>query len=839
MSIEGVYKTDNQILLLAKKFCPIVEQFIEVFPGTEGLEIHESWLNDWFLSRVNVHYSNDLLPLPDEGKIDTWKRLLKIEEEIKKNKPTQFVSIQPNFFRGFKKIQYPINFEAKLLVIYGKNSSGKTSLAEAFEWCITGKLSRRDMNKNGDASELTNFIQNQFLPEDETVWVKISIQIEDKIIELKRELLEDYDNRLKSEPKSIFFIDDVEQSKAQEKIFFEKNFNNTPPILMQHSLKSFILSNPTERRNYFEKLLKLDEITLLIHKAVIGASDLNEIKSKNENIGLESWNNLMINLETADKNLFNRRIKSNPETNLIIKDLSIKLFPDERFEEYSIEEINEKLQQLQTEKKKQLFPFISKIKSKIISEADSKKIINKDILSSKLEEYLVSQNSLDKAQKAAKDIEKSQLAIVRALKELEKENLINLEKEIQQCPLCLSENKTSLTKERIGIIHSWTPIQDALDNATTTIVLKHKNFLSHIKALQTSCLELIPRLSDEDIASIRLNSKGKEFSDIVNEIIEDIKETNKNHHKIDTIINLFIENNIVISELKKTFDDFFDEVNKINTSHKKYTKLVTTLEEFIVSLSKEDPIFSQRENWLSVFKNKTMLYDDLKWDKSKDKANKELKSIRNILKEIRKEYLNFQRDAFNEEISAIWNALRNDRYSSFSNISIPEPKGKGYPVKIEVKALIDDGEQKKKVDVLSVFSESQINVLGIAAFITRSKLLGHKTIMLDDPVQSMDEEHFTTFASQLLPELLENNNQVILFTHNYNFATKISYQYSGDNNYITLNVKHSKRKGCYVEEGNRKISEKLKRAIKDCDVGNFDAAWINIRKAIERMDRLH
>ena len=69
----------------------------------------------------------------------------------------------------------------------------------------------------------------------------------------------------------------------------------------------------------------------------------------------------------------------------------------------------------------------------------------------------------------------------------------------------------------------------------------------------------------------------------------------------------------------------------------------------------------------------------------------------------------------------------------------------------------------------------QVNALGIAAFVTRSKLLGHKMLIFDDPVQSMDEEHFKTFAKDVLTHVLSEGFQVIILTHNDVFARDISH----------------------------------------------------------------
>jgi hypothetical protein len=139
------------------------------------------------------------------------------------------------------------------------------------------------------------------------------------------------------------------------------------------------------------------------------------------------------------------------------------------------------------------------------------------------------------------------------------------------------------------------------------------------------------------------------------------------------------------------------------------------------------------------------------------------------------------------------------------------------------------------VDAVRVFSESQTNVLGIAAFLTRSILLGHAFLVLDDPVQSMDDKHFRTLAKELFKKLLANGIQVIILTHNDEFARIISYAHSNTDNYATLSTRESRRKGCWVVEGNRRVSERLSRAEKCADEGNYEEAWRLIRLALERM----
>ncbi len=94
---------------------------------------------------------------------------------------------------------------------------------------------------------------------------------------------------------------------------------------------------------------------------------------------------------------------------------------------------------------------------------------------------------------------------------------------------------------------------------------------------------------------------------------------------------------------------------------------------------------------------------------------------------------------------------------------------------------------------------------------------------------------FKTFASKVIRKLLDEDFQVIIFTHSDQFAREISYHYRNYSDYTTMTVRQSRKKGCQIEEGNRRVSERLNKSKKLSDDGNLSEAWKYIRLAIERM----
>jgi len=290
-----------------------------------------------------------------------------------------------------------------------------------------------------------------------------------------------------------------------------------------------------------------------------------------------------------------------------------------------------------------------------------------------------------------------------------------------------------------------------------------------------------------------------------------------------------------IEQAKSGLDSLETGLSLVLDKAREYLAGFEALEKAATSLVREDPDYNLRSLWLSTVDDLDVTVADIKWERAKAAAQAELTHIRDALIKARQTFLEERRLGFSTGIASIWGKLRSDRYSAFSSLTIPEPRGRGFPIEIEVKAVLDDGQQRREVDALRVFSESQVNVLGIAAFVTRSRLLGHRTLILDDPVQSMDEDHFKTFATDILQHLLDEGFQVVLLTHNDTFAREVSFACLDLDCYVTMEIRHSRRSGCQVDEGNRRVSERLRTARRKGEDGELKEAWICIRLSLERL----
>lgn len=447
----------------------------------------------------------------------------------------------------------------------------------------------------------------------------------------------------------------------------------------------------------------------------------------------------------------------------------------------------------------------------------------------------------ENAKVATDKIGDAQVAIAKALDDFIKSGISINSTDSQTCPFCEYSDIATLTQPRISEIRSWQPIQKIEQETKNNVNSKLNELKSLISGLIASKNGLIPNLPTTESWEMAIKDKSANISLAAmscRDVLMACRDQTSEFDIITTNILTLIKQNSVSDSI----ESLKSEIIKLQTAlpividkAQEYSDSFHALETVIGKQSREDPLYNMRQIWLSICQKRDDLLADFEWEKAKKNAQKELENLRDTLVVLREKLIEARRIAFSDGMTNIWTKLRSDRYSTFSRLFIPPAKGKGLPLEIEVKAELDDGVQKKEVDALRVFSESQINILGIAAFSVRSKLLGHKTIILDDPVQSMDEDHFKTFCTQLLPELLIGDGQVIILTHNDAFAREISYSFIEHENYVTMKVRHSRRTGCVIEEGNRRICERLKKAEKLCEEGSVEDAWLTIRKAIERL----
>jgi len=846
---EQDHPTHDEALSLLTKVPGAIGNFVRIYPGIQTSDETE-WLETWFRERTNKYF-NEIAPSLDEIQAPALSPAPAQGELLAQ--PIRLVSVQPHYFRGFRETPQPIRLDGDLVVIDGRNTSGKTSLAEALEWLFTGCLSRRESMELGSPHELENCVSNQFCPDDDETWVSgtfVSLATGGtETFTLRRVLKEDYGTTIASRCTSALFLNDKELTAQEEREVLDRLFASVPPLLMQHTLRHFVESNPKNRRQYFERLLHLDELTSLISKAVIGDARLDEFPSPTNSVALKTWDTLgaMVQAELSQRayKQTSRSEESDLHTRITraLTTIAQHEFSGLVSESSHFEEIRATLAREQSRSRQRSFPLLTQLRPQrqILDDQyqcsyDAKEVANAST------NVRQAWQGYEAAKEAARLIGSDRLAVSRALKILLEENVIQREADAQTCPICAYEEAKTLAASRIREIESWIPTQEAEAAARQALQQAMGSLLEVVKKAVLEYDELLPALPSASDFEEALKEVGEELQQAVQGLREVREESDLRLGEAVSHARELLTKAPTVPASGEECEAYVNrcaqivaDLENMLPAARRYRDALRVVEAAVGAAASVEPAYRLRTAWLACFDNVTAIVADLRWEQAKRHAQKDLECIRDALMEYRKQFLESRRTSFNQGIDSVWNALRADQYSSFSKLHIPPPSGKGFPIEIEIKAVLDDGQQQKEVDALRVFSESQVNALGIAAFVTRSKLLGHKVLIFDDPVQSMDEEHFRTFAQDVLTHVLAEGFQVVLLTHNDKFARDVSHCHYDRPGYVTMSVRLSRRMGCVVEEGNRRFSERLKLAEKEIDEGHLKRAWELVREAIERL----
>ena len=442
---------------------------------------------------------------------------------------------------------------------------------------------------------------------------------------------------------------------------------------------------------------------------------------------------------------------------------------------------------------------------------------------------------------ASQSIGEKNLAISKAFKTLMDAGIIDPEMDSQFCPLCGYEHVETLSATRVTTIEGWNPIREAESNARKTLNEAMKSLLIPIRKAIEEFDEFLPPTVFNIDWEDSLKDVGKDLQNValaLKDVVDAQTELNSNVSKGRTLISAGVTHPTDLEQCEcfiSECQEVVDGLSELPAVARRYRVAYDVVEEAVNVKANTDANYRFRDHLLECIENSKLIYADLLWERAKRLAIEDLRKIRESLISFRQQYLEAKRVSFNDGIGEIWSALRKDRYSTFNKLHIPRPRGRGFPIGIELKALLDDRNSQKEVDALRVFSESQVNALGVAAFVTRAKLIGHRILVLDDPVQSMDEEHFKTFARDLIQNVLNQGFQLILLTHNEAFARDVSHFHYDNSSYVTMSIRHSRSEGSIVEEGNRRVAERLKLAEYKLDQGLFREAWSYIRLALERL----
>lgn len=180
------------------------------------------------------------------------------------------------------------------------------------------------------------------------------------------------------------------------------------------------------------------------------------------------------------------------------------------------------------------------------------------------------------------------------------------------------------------------------------------------------------------------------------------------------------------------------------------------------------------------------------------------------------------------DVAAYYEELSPGRNITIKGISVRETRNR--------QASIEAVAYGRAVNPVTTFSEAQGNCLGLSLYFSQrvDRNPGWRTILLDDPVQSMDGGHEQGLIGLLAR--VSRNHQVIVLTHDYRFAESLEAQFRAVPSFTRYNIVLSEGPQPSVEVAAGRLNELLDFAEKNAAGGRAlrESCAGAIRKAVER-----
>jgi len=716
------------------------------------------------------------------------------------------VKIKEITIRGLRGFNLPqtIQLDNDRVLIYGPNGSGKSSLVEAIEWLLYGEISRKTLS-DCKSEYSAEYLKNKHYTGKSRPYVEITFVKDEKPLILKRKYI--------SASKSKTFINGKETKLSSLGYLSDKSCK---PIMSQVEVKRFVEAQRKDRWTEISRIIGLqilggfrDDILSLINS------------KKNDSLFIEA---------KSFRDQIVTELKQFKNTRKIISNIGKSFYNEEKI----VQSIAHSLGITDPS-----FFTVENIKKNI--KARMEKIIQPESLATLdipidtfsgiiLESALGHMKTLKQLFSERTDIDRDFINFVSI-------GLSYISDEI--CPFCKQKTLTKKRKEEL---------QRLVDISQKK--LKLENQLEDEINYQRERIGLVVTMVRD------LVSKKKQLPNIV-EMLEKIGRYPEDVQKLSTLSKTGFDD---LEEKSSSFEPQLQEYlttcekyfsRKTNYDDKKMKKLKQDVEQTVKTIwrlasEKSSALAQIRQSVLlkttDVDENLTVLRNLLCLEKLLSK--KEL--IRtasifeeriNILDELCRRLEKFEKtkaqkllNALSKDVKKYYNALNPKEKVTFSEI-VPSA-GKSRWVIIKGKSY------GQELNPISCFSESHLNCLGLSLYFTQrvDRNPFWNLVILDDPVQSMDDNHSSNLVDILAEICKDKRKQVIVLTHQKMFADSVKNKFYYDN-YLYYVFSERDKQGPSIKLMQGSLENLLDRAqrLGTGDQNDIDDAAVNLRKGIEKL----
>lgn len=666
-------------------------------------------------------------------------------------------------FRSFGRKLQTLEFPSPLAAVWGPNSQGKTSLAEAFEFLLTGRIVRRELLASSQ-DEFADALRNAHMPAGVPVFVQAEIvDAGGATHTIKRRLVSDYG---KKQDCATALEIDGKTGNEQALQNLGLVLSQPPlraPVLAQHTLGYLFSVRPQDRADYFRALLEVTDLEAF-RTAVAGL----EADLKAPDDPLLTKLGAAVGVAAAAPAL--GPLRTNVPTPAAIAQAfvaatgaliaaageAVPASGDERLA---------RVEQILAEKRAKTFPLKGFDKQPLGSWTPPE-ASRLDALAA----YVTERGKIDEETRRLAKLFTEALALP---------NVAASSGPID-CPLCAAED--SLTPARIAYIRERLKDTESFRAAEKAA----GEALDKIRPAAESATKLIDDALPRVMVFPSKRRRERGFR------VDRIRALLGPPGAVPTAAWLLEARRLwrlrsaparICKAVLTEIDGYaanLDSLNDITMLRDRLTAVGAALQKVSARLpaylaaekAVADPLkalvdtASQTTGWqdlIDLARDQSALRLALIEEAAREQARKQLDQA---LKEIDKgneAVLDGKFQELSGSVGAWWNLLRPGEMSFFAAVR-PRP---GTRRTIDFKAGLatkPDRTNAKLRDVIAVFSQSQLHCLGLALFIARAVHERGGFIVLDDPILSSDEDYRAFFTTGVVEKLLDLGMQVILLT---------------------------------------------------------------------------
>ncbi len=722
---------------------------------------------------------------------------------------TRIDQITVQGFRSFGPEPQPLDLGTPLAVVWGPNSEGKTSLAEAFEFLLTGDIARRELLASA-RDEFANALRNAHLSDDVPTFVEARIGARDGVTHtLRRTLIQDFSKRELCE--STLELDGV--PVAPEALHdLGIDLHEPPisaPVLMQHTLGYLFSAQPKERTLYFKSLLEVTDLDDLrddlkeVMDALVppqsehldrlvrcaslspvtlaaiaqGAPTISEIETAIStvvtglltNAGEVAPPNLIDCLARLDSVVADRRAKTFPLHGLRRSAESVEWEPQPSSVWGDIDDYVLKLAEVDEETQRITALFQQLLALPVVDEADGP--IDCPVCETPagltperitaIRERVAGTSELQVAEAKAKTALQALDTSVRTL----------VSTVGNACPAFLGWNAVRRKEEGFRTNR----IAPLLDDAERPLLPAWFNATVHLLRAKRS-LERLAASAQARVAALQSNP-SKLSADA------DLKTTFKALPQALAEVNVALDTYIeaiapILTPLQASVDRKSDTTGWADLAE--LGRSTVELRGAVIARGKHDALVAEMK-----------------------RACRQVDDAKEVVLEEKFEELA-------EDVRTWWDLLRPGEAAFFSDLGLRKGAQRTMDFKAGLSPSLDRSNVKIR-DAVAVFSQSQLHCLGLATFFARAAA-GDGFVILDDPIISIDDDYSAHFINSALAELAARDVQVIMLTYEQKTWRAIQARYGeGQAEAFQLNLDEP-AKGTLLVKSSDRLAMMLKAA---------------------------